>query len=157
EGLWGLSFGNNGTAGPAGTLFFTAGVNDEADGLFGSLTANEASTAPVSHAALLPRAHASRTGTPLPGVGGTHTSTTSGTANAALKAFETAIGGSNNGGTATPQSGGFRTINWDGVPLNGIDNGFADVVIDPNHVVGIPLNRFQERGVKFEQVYAVSG
>src|SRR5262249_43459398 len=34
---------------------------------------------------------------------------------------------------------------------------FADVVIDPNHVVGIPLNRFQERGVKFEQVYAVSG
>jgi uncharacterized protein (TIGR03118 family) len=38
DGLWGLSFGNNGAAGSANTLFFTAGINDEADGLFGSLT-----------------------------------------------------------------------------------------------------------------------
>src|SRR5205085_9961222 len=29
--------------------------------------------------------------------------------------------------------------------------------IDPGHVVGIPVNRFQERGVQFEEVYAVSG
>jgi uncharacterized protein (TIGR03118 family) len=38
DGLWGLEFGNDGNAGPSTTLFFTAGINDEADGLFGSLT-----------------------------------------------------------------------------------------------------------------------
>jgi uncharacterized protein (TIGR03118 family) len=39
DGLWGLSFGSGGTAsGPANTLFFSAGPNDEADGLFGTLT-----------------------------------------------------------------------------------------------------------------------
>jgi uncharacterized protein (TIGR03118 family) len=38
DGLWSLSFGNNGLAGPSSTLFFTAGLNDEADGLFGSIT-----------------------------------------------------------------------------------------------------------------------
>src|SRR5205823_674324 len=41
QGLWALSFGNNGAAGPVGSLFFTAGINDEADGLFGNLTVNE--------------------------------------------------------------------------------------------------------------------
>jgi uncharacterized protein (TIGR03118 family) len=39
DGLWGLSFGNGGNAGPTNTLFFTAGLNDEADGLFGTLQA----------------------------------------------------------------------------------------------------------------------
>src|SRR5207253_784242 len=40
DGLWALQFGH-GTAnnGPVNTLFFTAGPNDEADGLFGSITA----------------------------------------------------------------------------------------------------------------------
>jgi hypothetical protein len=48
EGLWALSFGSgtltgtdNSTpsaSGPANTLFFTAGINDEEDGLFGTLT-----------------------------------------------------------------------------------------------------------------------
>jgi len=37
DGLWGLGFGNGATAGPTDTLFFAAGINDEADGLFGSL------------------------------------------------------------------------------------------------------------------------
>jgi uncharacterized protein (TIGR03118 family) len=37
DGLWGLSFGNGANAGPANTLFFTAGINSERDGLFGSL------------------------------------------------------------------------------------------------------------------------
>lgn len=37
--LWSLQFGNNGAAGPANTLFFTAGINGEKDGLFGSLQA----------------------------------------------------------------------------------------------------------------------
>lgn len=38
NGLWSLTFGNDGTAGPANTLFFTAGINDETDGLFGTIT-----------------------------------------------------------------------------------------------------------------------
>jgi len=38
ERLWALRFGNGATAGPTNTLFFTAGIADEADGLFGSIT-----------------------------------------------------------------------------------------------------------------------
>jgi uncharacterized protein (TIGR03118 family) len=37
DGLWGLSFGNGGTAGPTTTLFFTAGIGAEGHGLFGSI------------------------------------------------------------------------------------------------------------------------
>jgi uncharacterized protein (TIGR03118 family) len=37
EGLWGLRFGNGGSGGDPGTLFFAAGINDEADGLFGKI------------------------------------------------------------------------------------------------------------------------
>jgi uncharacterized protein (TIGR03118 family) len=40
DGLWGIGFGNNGAAGPSTTLYFAAGPNDEADGLFGSITSN---------------------------------------------------------------------------------------------------------------------
>jgi uncharacterized protein (TIGR03118 family) len=43
DGLWSLTFGNDsdpakGGAGPANTLFFTAGINGERDGLFGTIT-----------------------------------------------------------------------------------------------------------------------
>jgi uncharacterized protein (TIGR03118 family) len=38
DGLWGLAFGNGAGAGPTNTLFFTAGIDGEADGLFGTLT-----------------------------------------------------------------------------------------------------------------------
>jgi uncharacterized protein (TIGR03118 family) len=37
DGLWALAFGNDATAGQATTLYFTAGPNDEAHGLFGML------------------------------------------------------------------------------------------------------------------------
>ncbi len=37
DGLWGLQFGNGTNAGKKTTLFFTAGPNDEANGLFGKL------------------------------------------------------------------------------------------------------------------------
>lgn len=37
EGLWALAFGNNAGAGPATTLFFTSGPDEEKHGLFGSL------------------------------------------------------------------------------------------------------------------------
>ncbi len=39
DGLWGLKFGNDAAAGPSNTLLFTAGPNDEADGLFGTIQA----------------------------------------------------------------------------------------------------------------------
>ena len=38
DGLWSLTFGNDSGAGPANTLFFTAGINNEQDGLFGTIT-----------------------------------------------------------------------------------------------------------------------
>lgn len=38
DGLWALRFGNDASAGPASKLFFTAGPNDETNGLFGTLT-----------------------------------------------------------------------------------------------------------------------
>lgn len=37
NGLWGLAFGNGALAGDTNTLFFASGLNDEADGLFGSV------------------------------------------------------------------------------------------------------------------------
>ena len=40
DGLWGLTFGNGGQAGPTTTLFFTAGPGGEKHGLFGSITPN---------------------------------------------------------------------------------------------------------------------
>ena len=38
EGLWGLEFGDGGKSGSANTLYFAAGINDEQDGLFGTVT-----------------------------------------------------------------------------------------------------------------------
>jgi uncharacterized protein (TIGR03118 family) len=61
EGLWGLSFGNGSAAGSVQTLFFTAGIQHESHGLFGSLT-----TAPgASSASTVPSA-LPRTGEPVP-------------------------------------------------------------------------------------------
>ena len=41
KGLWTLTFGNGTQAGDRNTLFFTSGINDEADGLFASIEFNE--------------------------------------------------------------------------------------------------------------------
>ena len=38
DSIWALAFGNNAKAGPSTTLFFTAGLQNEAHGLFGTLT-----------------------------------------------------------------------------------------------------------------------
>ena len=38
DGLWSLTFGNEATAGPSTTLFFSAGPDHETHGLFGTLT-----------------------------------------------------------------------------------------------------------------------
>ncbi len=39
NGLWGVAFRNGGMAGDTNTLFFASGLNNEADGLFGSVVA----------------------------------------------------------------------------------------------------------------------
>jgi uncharacterized protein (TIGR03118 family) len=39
DGLWGIGFGNGANSGPTNTLFFASGPDDEAHGLFGSITA----------------------------------------------------------------------------------------------------------------------
>lgn len=41
DGLWGLGFGNGANAGPNNTLFFAAGIDDEAHGLFGTIISNK--------------------------------------------------------------------------------------------------------------------
>jgi uncharacterized protein (TIGR03118 family) len=38
SGLWGLRVGNGGSGGDVHTVFFTAGINEEKDGLFGTIT-----------------------------------------------------------------------------------------------------------------------
>ena len=48
DGLWGLQFGNGGSGGNAGTLYFTSGPDDGVNGLFGSLTVPAAVPEPAS-------------------------------------------------------------------------------------------------------------
>jgi uncharacterized protein (TIGR03118 family) len=47
-GLWGLAFGNNLDNQPSNTLFFAAGPNDEADGVYGRIDLNPTTTAGTS-------------------------------------------------------------------------------------------------------------
>ena len=44
HGLWGIAFGNNLSNQPSTTLFFAAGPNDEADGVYGRIDLNPASS-----------------------------------------------------------------------------------------------------------------
>jgi uncharacterized protein (TIGR03118 family) len=43
-GLWGIAFGNDRSNQPSNTLFFAAGPNDEADGVYGRIDLNTTST-----------------------------------------------------------------------------------------------------------------
>ena len=76
-------------------------------------------------------------------------------ATTALDAFRAAIGGAKN--TAGPEASGRREINWDGVKLDGTDVNPHTQVVDQNHTVVIPVDRFQNQGALFEDPYAVSG
>src|SRR5581483_1066784 len=66
----------------------------------------------------------------------------------AINSFRAIMGSVNNGQAGT-QINGRREINWDGVKLDGTDFGGNTDVIVPGKVVGIPVNRFQQRGVLF--------
>jgi hypothetical protein len=73
----------------------------------------------------------------------------------ALDAFRSAIGGVKN--TGAPEASGRREISWDGVNLDGTDVNPNTQVVDQNHTVVIPVDRFQSQGALFEDPYAVSG
>lgn len=45
DGLWGLRVGNGGSGGDPNAIYFTAGLNGEADGLFGNIVAPEPASA----------------------------------------------------------------------------------------------------------------
>ena len=53
-GIWGLRFGNGGSGGTTGTLYFSAGIDSQTEGLFGAIAF--ASAASVTVAALTPSA-----------------------------------------------------------------------------------------------------
>jgi uncharacterized protein (TIGR03118 family) len=69
KGLWGIRFGNGHGGADANTLFFAAGINAEADGLFGKVTAV---TAPSSSAAALPNVSSAQSTPPLAPQGNTN-------------------------------------------------------------------------------------
>jgi uncharacterized protein (TIGR03118 family) len=58
DGLWSLSFGNGGAAGPTNTLYFTAGPGGGSHGLFGSIQpAGGATTTPTTTTAVGTQTH----------------------------------------------------------------------------------------------------
>ncbi|HQR32319.1 MAG TPA: hypothetical protein PLK30_06260, partial [Blastocatellia bacterium] len=83
------------------------------------------------------------------GIGATEVTTT-------LAAFRTAIGGADNSTVTGAQTSGRREINWDGVRLDGTDFNNVTTPIVANKITGIPVNRFQARGARFDTVLAVA-
>jgi hypothetical protein len=77
-------------------------------------------------------------------------------ATAQIQAFRDSIGGAKNTDPA-PHADGRREITWDGVKLDGTDANPNTQVIDNGKTVAIPINRFQNVGALFEEVYSVSG
>jgi len=73
NGLWALSFGNGGPAGPTNTLYFTAGPGGGAHGLFGSIEASAGATTTTT--TTMPGASPTTTTTLGGGGGGTQTHT----------------------------------------------------------------------------------
>ncbi len=154
-------------SGPGSTFYFVNGTHTYAEETNGvpfttTLTVTDTkngqvstgnSNATVNDAQLSP-------GNPVtPGTPATFTGVGTVNVGTAIGSFKAAVGGSDNGGVAQPVTGGLRTINWDAVKLDGTDfgGGANTTVINKGNTVGIPLNRFQARGVYFDAVYAVSG
>jgi uncharacterized protein (TIGR03437 family) len=77
-------------------------------------------------------------------------------ATTAFGAFRTAIGGADNSLIASPQTSGRREINWDAVRLDGTDFNNVTTPIVASKITGIPVNRFQARGARFDTVLAVA-
>ncbi len=77
-------------------------------------------------------------------------------ATAALATFRITLGGADNSTATGPQASGRREINWDGVRLDGTDFNNVTTPIVANKITGIPVNRFQARGARFDTVLAVA-
>lgn len=63
----------------------------------------------------------------------------------ALAAFESAVGGQDNGTTPGEQSNGFRHLNWDGLAVDGSDP--TSRTIEAGHVVGLGSGRLEPWGI----------
>ncbi len=91
KGLWGIGFGNGHGGASKNTLFFTAGINGESDGLFGKVTAttshNTSHSATVFAAAALPSVMSAPSG----GSTSTSTVTTAASSKPALGPMATLI------------------------------------------------------------------
>jgi hypothetical protein len=107
--------------------------------------------------------HAFAASTLFTGVGGTNTSVTAGTANAAMSAFQAAIGGANNGSGTGIFANGFRAINWDAVPdahaqPNLLPADFASprgaMLITPGSGVAVSANAASGTAVNFGNINA---
>jgi len=68
DGIWGLAFGNGVSLGGANALYFTAGPNNEQDGVFGRITLlqSRSGTAPVQPGTPTTTAQAPSTATARP-------------------------------------------------------------------------------------------
>jgi hypothetical protein len=73
----------------------------------------------------------------------------------AIAAFEAAIGGTDNGTTASEQAGGFRHATWDQIPVNGSDPGSTTIV--SGQVIAPARSRLQPWGLELGPDIAVSG
>jgi hypothetical protein len=104
--------------------------------------------------AFVPTANASLSvpvGTETPVMG----SSTSGTSvPSAIAAFEAAIGGTDNGTTASEQAGGFRHATWDQIRLDGTDPGSTTIV--SGQVIAPARSRMQPWGLELGPDIAVS-
>jgi|SRR5579871_122916 len=78
DGLWGLAFGNGTTVGQTNQLFFSAGPNDEAHGLFGVLDAVSGSSGDVARSTTAGITAKAPAGTPTHGLTNAAGNTTAG-------------------------------------------------------------------------------
>jgi hypothetical protein len=132
---------------PAPTFTTTINVRETANSANtdSRLTSAQVADAPI--AAPYPKAAPSV----FSGTGGTNAS---GGALSAMTAFEAAIGGANNGSGPPEHAGGFRTITWDPITLDGTDPGSTTVT--PNHTVAIAADRYLGKGAFMPGQVAVS-
>lgn len=133
-----------------GTFQLTIVITDAAGSASGSANA----TATISEPPLYPVAGV--TTFAFTGQGGNNTSVTPGSANAAESAFEAGIGGANNGAAAGEHAGGFRSVNWDGVALDGTAFGGTSKAISSGNVATVPVNGWQPRGLDLESAVAIT-
>ncbi|MBC8104101.1 MAG: PEP-CTERM sorting domain-containing protein [Cytophagales bacterium] len=73
-------------------------------------------------------------------------------ATAQFSAFQTAIGGVDNGGGGGPRATGSRRINWDGVPVPATG---PDTPINST-TIGMAVDRFLGRGALYSEVYGLA-